>query len=30
VLSERAKVAELREAYRHTAADRLGGLEHHL
>ena len=30
VLSERAKVAELREAYGYTAADRLGGLEHHL
>ena len=30
VLSERTKVAELREAYGHTAADRLGGLEHHL
>ena len=30
VLSEWAKVAELREAYGYTAADRLGGLEHHL
>ena len=30
VLSERAKVAELGEAYRHAASDRLGRLEHNL
>ena len=30
MLSERAKVAELGEAYRHAASDRLGRLEHNL